>query len=213
VKLHIVLSALLLSLPACAQQTAPACPADRPVDEIIAEIHKSQSKKANRNKNPLPSVGCIFGMCADAGRTPPTVPGRPRNPESNPSATPTTSGESTSSGESGNTTRTDSGSTSKTDFERCREAFDRALQAAHDVEVGDQQMDEKHYTPARSRYEEALDLKPGDAAIEVRLGRVLEKLGDPSQATEHYTAAAKLGTPEKWVKEAQSALQRLKGKQ
>jgi tetratricopeptide (TPR) repeat protein len=46
-------------------QSAPhPCPADRPIDDIIGDIHKEQSNKKHRNKNPL--VGPM--------RTPPTFP-------------------------------------------------------------------------------------------------------------------------------------------
>ena len=40
----------------------PNCPADRPVDELMAEI-RTQSKKQLRNKNPLPDEICIYGWC------------------------------------------------------------------------------------------------------------------------------------------------------
>ena len=178
------------------QEAATSCPADRPVDDIIAEVKAQQSKKANRNKNPIPSVKCIWGWCADSGRTPPTLPG--------PSTTSEPSQRTEQSSTSGE-------STSKSDADRCRSALDRALQAAHNVEVGDFQFVEKHYPAALSRYAEAAEEKPADAAIEVRLGRVLERLNDSPKALEHYEAAAKLGAPEKWAKEAQAALERLKG--
>lgn len=197
-KLCYVIAVLALIAATLGQAPATPCPADRPVDEIIAEIHKQQSKKANRNKNPMPTTGCIFGWCRETARTPPIIPGTATNPEpSRPVDAPTASGETSS----------------KTEADRCREALDGALQAAHDVEVGDQQMDEKHYPAALSRYAGAAEEKPNDAAIEVRLGRVLEKLNDPPKALEHYEAAAKLGTPEKWAKEALAAVERLKGKE
>lgn len=182
------------------QQPAATCPAGRPVDDIIAEVKAQQSKKANRNKNPIPSVKCIWGWCADSGRTPPTLPG------------PSTTGEPSARTEQSSAGASSNGeSTSKSDADRCRQAIERSLQAAHNVEVGDFQFEEKHYPAALSRYAEAAGEKPGDTAIEVRLGRVLEKLNDPPKALEHYEAAAKLGTPEKWAKEAQAAMQRLKG--
>jgi hypothetical protein len=35
-------------------QSAPAsCPAERPVDDIITEVHKQQSNKKHRNPNPI----------------------------------------------------------------------------------------------------------------------------------------------------------------
>jgi tetratricopeptide (TPR) repeat protein len=206
VKHRFLIALLLLGTAAFTQQQAIECPADRPVDDLITEIHKSQSKKTNRNKNPLPTNGCIFGWCVGSAKTPPTFPQPTTNPE-------TRSPADTSSPSNGSTPTPSTGSTSKTDFERCREALDRALQAAHNVEVGDLQMEEKHYSAALSRYQEAAEEKPNDAAIEVRVGRAFEQTKDPSQAAEHYAVAAKLGTPEKWAKEAQAALGRLKAKQ
>lgn len=171
------------------------CPADRPVDDIIAEVKKQQSKKANRNKNPIPSVGCIFGWCRDTARTPPTVP---RTREETPPNTdaPEPRGESTS----------------KTAIEHCNERTELALEAAHNVEVGDEQFGEKSYQAALSRYEEASEQKPEDAAVHVRLGRVLEKLNDQPKALEEYEAAAKIGTSDKWGAEAKEAVERLKKK-
>src|SRR5206468_10488194 len=108
-------------------EAATACPADRPVDDIIAEVKKQQSKKANRNKNPIPSVGCIFGWCREA-KTPPTVP-------------PGTNAETPSTTEEPQDKRGES--TSKTATERCNERTELALEAAHNLEVGDTQFGEK----------------------------------------------------------------------
>jgi type IV secretory pathway VirB10-like protein len=171
VSLRFISAVLILSAAVSFAQQSPPCPATRPVDDIIAEVNRQQSKKANRNKNPFPSTGCIFGWCREA-KTPPTIPQPSTNPES---ASPPP-----------NTSTTDD-SSSKTEQDRCREAMEKTLEAAHNVDVGDFQMTEKHYAAALSRYQEAADEKPGDAA----------------------TAAAKLATPEKWVKEAQTALARL----
>jgi hypothetical protein len=52
-----------------------------------------------------------------------------------------------------------------------------ALEAAHNADVGDQYFGQKNYNGSLMRYEDALEGKPGDVAIHVRLGRVLEKLG------------------------------------
>ena len=176
------------------ETTAAACPADRPVDDIIAEVKKQQSKKANRNKNPIPSIGCIFGWCRES-KTPPTLP-RTEEGSSPKTQAPEPRGESTS----------------KTATERCNERTELALEASHNVEVGDEQFAEKSYRAAASRYEEAVEQKPADAAIHVRLGRVLEKLNDQPKALEEYEAAAKIGTPDKWVSEAKAAVERLKKK-
>jgi tetratricopeptide (TPR) repeat protein len=83
------------------------------------------------------------------------------------------------------------------------------LEAAHNVDVGDQYFGQKNYNGALMRYEDALKGKPGDVAIHVRLGRVLEKLGRFLQAIEAYNAAQKLPRTEKWTDEAKSALLRL----
>lgn len=189
---------LVLSAASVAQQPpVSSCPANRPVDDIIAEVNKQQSKKANRNKNPFPSVGCLWNWCRETTKTPPTVP------EPAPSA-PSTS-ESTNSAKN----QVPNQSSSKSDAERCNEAMELALQAAHNVDVGDLQFEEKHYAAALSRYQEAAQEKSGDAAIHVRLGRVQEKLHDDAKAIEQYTTAAEIGTPEKWSSEARSALARL----
>src|SRR5262249_42146760 len=101
-------------------------------------------------------------------------------------------------------------SSSKTSREKCDVAMEMALSAAHNVEVGDYYFEQKNYRAASLRYNDALEQKPADAAIHVRLGRVLEKLNEPSRAIEHYQAAEKLGGPAKWANEAKSALSRLK---
>src|SRR5579864_8744468 len=67
---------IVLSAGMLAPSAPPPCPADRPVDDIIAEIHKQQSNKKHRNANPLPDVICIGGWCRGRPRkqTPPTFP-------------------------------------------------------------------------------------------------------------------------------------------
>jgi tetratricopeptide (TPR) repeat protein len=84
-----------------------------------------------------------------------------------------------------------------------------ALEAAHNVDVGDQYFRQKNYSGALMRYEGALEEKPQDVAIHVRVGRVLEKLGRLTQAIEAYNAAQNLPRTEKWSDEAKSALLRL----
>jgi hypothetical protein len=128
------------------------------VDDIIAEVHRQQSKKKHRNTNPFPEVTCMWGWCRDNSRTPPTTPeGDPR--EEMPSG------------------RNSSTSSSRLPVEKCNDAMEMALQAAHNVDVGDYSFAEKNYKGALLRYSEAVEEKPGDAAIHVRLGRVFEKLG------------------------------------
>ena len=175
-------------------QSAPIpCPSDRPVDDIIGEIHKLQSKKNNRNKNPLPSGICIFGWCRQISKTPPTVPQSSPSDEV-PAEAPT---------------ETANISSSKPAADKCNAAMETALEAAHNVEVGDYYFEEKNFKAALGRYQDALADKPDDAAIQVRLGRTFQKLNDTPHAVEHYQAAEKLATPEKWVQEAHDALARL----
>jgi len=87
--------------------------------------------------------------------------------------------------------------------------MEKALQAAHDVEVGDEYFADKNYNAALMRYKEAVEQKPGDIAIHVRLGRAFEKLGQLPQAIEQYKAAQELAGPAKWSHEAEEALLRL----
>ena len=88
--------------------------------------------------------------------------------------------------------------------------MEMALEAAHNVEVGDYYYVEKeNYNAALLRYNDALDEKPEDIAIHVRAGRVLEKLNRLPDAMEQYKVAQKLTGPEQWSKEAESALRRL----
>lgn len=178
-----------------AQTAPPSCPADRPVDDIITEVHKQQSKKKHRKLDPLPDVICIWGWCRDRSRkeTPPTVP------ESAPAAkTPSAN---------------DSMSSTRVPVDKCQDALEMALEAAHNVEVGDYYFTAKNYDGALMRYKDAVEEKPGDAAIHVRLARVFEKLGQLPQAIEQYKAAQELAGPEKWSDEAKAALLRLQHRQ
>jgi Flp pilus assembly protein TadD len=84
-----------------------------------------------------------------------------------------------------------------------------ALEAAHNVEVGDYSFDSKNYQGALLRYKDADEEKPEDAAIHVRLGRVFEKLGQLPEATSQYKEALNLAGPQKWSDEAKTALVRL----
>ena len=171
------------------QSGPPSCPAGRPVDDIIAEVHKQQAKGKHRNPSPLPDFVCIWGWCRErrAG-TPPTFP-QNAPPGERPSA------ENTSS--------------SKIPVDKCNEAMELALEAAHDVDVGDYSFENKNYKGALLRYKDADEEKPGDAAIHVRLGRVLEHLGQLPQAIGQYKAAQELAGPQKWSDEAKAALFRL----
>jgi len=91
--------------------------------------------------------------------------------------------------------------------------MEMALKAAHDVEVGDYSFAAKNYNGAMQRYHDAVEEKPGDAAIHVRLGRVFERLGQLPQAIEQYKAAQELAGPVKWADEAKAAVLRLQRRQ
>ncbi len=184
------------------QSSSASCPADRPVDDIIAEVQKQQSKKNNRNKNPIPNVQCVLGWCRSSSKTPPTV--KEPAPKAEP---PAEDGASSSS-----STKSDAASgssSSRTAISECDSAMERALSAAHDVEVGDYYVSQKNYRAALFRYQDAADQKPRDAAIHVRMGRVLEKLNEVPKAIEQYKAAEQSGGPEELLKEAREALARL----
>ena len=87
--------------------------------------------------------------------------------------------------------------------------MEKALLAAHDVEVGDEYFADKNYSAALMRYQEADEDKPGDSAIRVRLGRAFENLGKIPQAMDQYKAAQDLEGPAKWRDEARAAVLRL----
>ena len=60
---------VLLCIGILAQTLAPSCPADRPVDDIITEVHKQQSKKRHRVANPFAQVTCIWSWLYSAKTT------------------------------------------------------------------------------------------------------------------------------------------------
>ena len=192
----IVLSAGMLAQSA----PPPSCPSDRPVDDIITEIHKQQSNKKHRNSNPLPDVFCIGGWCRghSSKQKPPSVPESP--PESAPQGSVTPAK---------NPNENDGTSSSRIPVDKCDEAMEMTLKAAHDVEVGDYSFAANNYNGALLRYKDAAEEKPGDIAIHVRLGRVFEKLGQLPQAIEQYKTAQELAGPAKWSDEAKAAVLRL----
>jgi len=188
------LAALIILSATTFGQSPPPCPANRPVDDIIAEVHKEQSKRRHRNSDPSPTIHCSWGWCTDVSQTPPTFP------ESTPRAKSTANQNSDSS-----TTSSDTAS-----VETCGTAMRMALVAAHNVEVGDQYFEQKNYSGALMRYKDAREEKPEDVAIHVRLGRVYEKLSQLTNAVETYDTAQRLPPTEKWTDEAKSALRRLR---
>jgi len=172
-----------------AQSKPPSCPANHPVDDIIAEVHKQQSKKNHRNKNPFPEVNCVLGWCRDLSRTPPTLPAPAPRVEM-PSNDGSSSGMNSTS----------------VPASKCNDAMETALEAAHNVDVGDYYFAGRNYEAALIRYKDAVEGEPGDAAIHVRLARVFEKLDQLPQAIEQYRDAQKLAGPKKWSDEAGAAL-------
>jgi Tetratricopeptide repeat len=194
---------LVLTAGMIAQSAPPPCPAGRPVDEIINEIHRQQNKNKHRITNPLPDVICLWGWCRDRSheQTPPTIP--ESAPATNPQSAPP---EKTAAPNDGT-------SSSKHPEDQCREAVEMALEAAHNVEIGDYYFKAKNNEAALMRYKDALEEKPGDLAIHVRLGRVFERLGELPQAMEQYKAAQQLSGPQKWADEASKSLHRLQRRQ
>jgi tetratricopeptide (TPR) repeat protein len=167
------------------------------VDDIIAEIHKQQSNKKHRNSNPLPDVICLWGWCRNhsSQQTPPNLPA--------------SAPQAKSPGEKKNPGENESTSSTNAPVDKCNDAMEMALKAAHDVEVGDYSFAANNYDGALLRYKDAVEEKPGDTAIHVRLGRVFEKLDRLPQAMEQYKAAQELAGPAKWSDESKAAVLRL----
>jgi hypothetical protein len=190
VQIRCAAAVMIVSVTVCAQSVPPACPADLPVDDIIAEVHKEQSKRQHRNTDPYPTLHCNWGWCIDVSKTPPTFP------ESGPRV-------SSTDNQYINSNATSSVTVS---VETCGTTIKVALVVTQNVEVGDQYFAQKNYNGALMRYEEARKEKPGDVAIYVRLGRGHENLGQLPQAIQAHDAANKLPRTEKWIDEAKSAL-------
>jgi Tetratricopeptide repeat len=164
----------------------PPCPAERPVDDII-----KQSKKKHRNSDPLPQVICTPECIERPITTPPTFPEAPQMEVSTKKSTSLTDAPETNSGDT------------------CGEATKMAIEAAHDVEVGDSYFGQQNYRGALQRYSKAVEEKPGDLAIHVRLAQTFEKLRQIPEAIQEYKAAQKLAGPQKWLEQAKSSLMRL----
>ncbi len=174
--------------PPAESSSAQHCRNDRSVDEYLAEINKARKQ---RNRNPLPDSVCIGGVCKGSG----TGKADPRQlPTSHPPQT-------TGGGKSGE-------SSSKEDAE-APPAYD-PFAAAQSVEVGDYYFGEKKYRPALSRYQEALESKPDDAAIYIRLGRTFDKLGEATRAFESYDASLAADPAAPGAEEARKAAERLR---
>jgi tetratricopeptide (TPR) repeat protein len=178
---------VFLTAAVLAQSAPPPCPADRPLDDII-----QQSKKEHRNGNPLPQVICTPECINRPITTPETFPDEPQVEVSTRKSTSSTEPESKAN-----------------PINTCGEAMKMAVRAAHDVEVGDSYFGHRNYSGALLRYNDAVEEKPGDLAIHVRLARTFEKLGQIPHAIQEYKTAQKLAGPQKWSEEAKSSLIRL----
>ena len=190
------------TLSAAAQQATPAGtqpPApckDRTVDEYIVEIHKH-----TRNKNPLPSDICIFAWCPhpSSGKPEPgdvQVPvGSGTSPQNQPKPP---GGESSSQAANAGASAELRGT-----------SLYNPVEAARNVEAGDYYFGRENYRAALSRFQEALQDKPDDAAIQLRLGRTCEKLNLAEEAYGHYDAALILAPDGPGAKQAMEGLERL----
>ena len=188
-RLRLLLAIVFVATQLAGQTQSAACPADQPVDDLLATVHKLHSKRANRNKSLLTDSFCIGGWCLAARDRPKTSPEEIQ--VTPPSVNP------------------DTDAKTRVQIRQCEDALNDALHAAHNVEVGDQQIEQKNYRGAVSRYSDALDQKPKDAAIEVRYARAAELVGDIDEAKKHYAVAAALSAPKKWVDDAKLGLERL----
>jgi tetratricopeptide (TPR) repeat protein len=187
---------------AAAQQGQPSVPGppvpckDRSVDEYLAEMHKRK-----RNKNPLPTDTCILAWC------PHTEKGKDDPVEHPPQAPPVPSTEvpkappGESSSQPGNAAAgADLRGTS----------LYNPIEGAKNVEAGDYYFEKQNYRAALSRFQEALQDKPDDAAIQLRLGRTCEKVNLGEEAYEHYDAALILSPDGPGAKQAREGLERLR---
>ena len=139
------IAVVLVGAAVYAQSAPPRCPADRPIDEIIGDIHKEQSNRKHRNKNPLPQHDPIT--------TPPTFPGSVPPVEVRSNANDTSSSD-----------RTLQPTLDAGPAEKCADAMNMTLEAAHDVEVGDYYFSRRKYDGALRRYNDAAEEKPEDVA-------------------------------------------------
>jgi tetratricopeptide (TPR) repeat protein len=195
---------LSLLLPSFAQEAAPqgeqpACYQDRSVDDYIVELNKLKTKHGTHN--PLPNDVCIFGLCSHP-------PGGPdvNHPDPNPPAPQPQSDKQPSD----RPVLNERESTSKTAVTGLAESTYDPVGAAEDTDVGDYYYGQKNYRAALMRYESAVEKKPGDAAIHLRIGRAFEKLGDNERAYMGYDSTVKLEPAGKRAVEAKQGMERLR---
>ena|SRR5205823_3681600 len=82
--------------------------------------------------------------------------------------------------------------------------------AAKDIEVGDYYFKRKNYRGALERYKDALTYKPNDAVANFRMAQCDEKLGNSSDAVQHYQAYLSILPHGPFAADAQESLNRLK---
>lgn len=193
---------LVFSVAGIAQQphdpAPPPCQPGRPVDDYIKEL-----KKRKRNKNPLPGDVCLFGSCTRTGAGQPG-PGKP--PTSHPPETPAPDRRATpAKGESSSKDAIIAPPVAGLADSR----YD-PIGAAKAAEVGDYYFQGKNYRAARSRYEEALEMKPADPALYFRLGKTFEKLNEFERAFENYDATLIADPQAPDAREAAAGIERLR---
>jgi tetratricopeptide (TPR) repeat protein len=183
-------------------------PCDRSVDEYLAELEKSKKKKGIHN--PLPTDACILGWCKEiAGPTnhPPTE-SKPSTEKSDNRAA-----EARPASPAGESSSKRSASEIRVAPENTVVAECDPQQAAQDVGVGDYYFSQKSYKPALNRYRLALENKPSDPAIYLRLARTYEKLKDTDNALKNYHSVLEHSDAQSQrAKEAQTALARIEKK-
>jgi hypothetical protein len=167
-------------MPAEQQPERQACYPDRGVDEYIAEIKKLQTE-AKRKGRFSPTSVCVFSFCTEQTTHPNEAPQGSAIPSA-----PQGGSESSSAAVT----------------------YD-PVGAAHNVEVGDYYFADKNYRGALMRYRDAVEQKPGDAAIHLRIGRAYEKLKESERAYLAYDAAVKLDPEGNSSAEAKSGVERL----
>jgi predicted Zn-dependent protease len=86
---------------------------------------------------------------------------------------------------------------------------EEVVAADHDVDVGDFNFGNKNYRGAEMRYRSALERLPGEPVATLHLARVLEKLGNKTEAYDQYKIFLEWSPAGKDAEEANAALVRL----
>jgi tetratricopeptide (TPR) repeat protein len=193
--LCIVLSPCLLAQQTAKSNNDPPKSSAAPVQSCgigTIDEYLAAKKKAKRvhDKNPLPDDVCVFGWC----RSNPNAPDPTNLPTSHPSDDTT-----------GSAKQSSNESSSKPVIGPTCDVYS----AVHDVEVGDFNYEDKNFRGALIRYKSALDNKPNDPGILLRLGKTFEKLGDLESARGKYQASIAAAPEGPTAKESKSALSHL----